>query len=240
MLKKIYHFIANKNFVSRIYPNRINIIEQVINNAILQDFIRNRFASDCKKFNHINFEDEFSYIIESFIQAKSIVYMEFGVWKGKSIEYATKRNTHPESIFVGFDTFTGLPEKWDKQYLKGTFDVGGQIPIINDERLIFIKGLFQETLPKFLQSDEWIVIKKRIEDSVLVLNMDADLYSSTLYVLTMLNNIIKPGTIIRFDEFGVLTDECMAFRDYTRAYYRNFEIVGFNESLRHVIVRITT
>lgn len=68
MLKKIYHFIANKNFVSRIYPNRINIIEQVINNAILQDFIRNRFASDCKKFNHINFEDEFSYIIESFIQ----------------------------------------------------------------------------------------------------------------------------------------------------------------------------
>ena len=244
MLKKIFYKIfANKNFVSKLYPNRINIIEQIVNNAILREFMRNKYSSDCKQFVKSNFLEEISYIDNRIIQNKPIIYLEFGVWKGQSIKNMAEKNNNPESIFIGFDTFTGLPEDWSKQYPKGTFDVDGTTPIIADKRVFFYKGLFQETLPKFLklksEEDGQICLdRKKLQNSILVLNIDADLYSSALYVLTMLNEVIKPGTIIRFDEFGILTDECMAFRDYVRSYYRDFEIIGFNEGLRHVIIII--
>jgi len=242
MIKKIFHkLFTNKTFVSKLYPNRIGIIEQIVNNSIFQEFIRDRFSSNCKQFVRSNFLEEISYVNDEIIQNKPIIYLEFGVWKGLSIRNMVEKNTNPESIFVGFDTFTGLPENWNKQYPKGTFDVDGSMPNIDDKRVFFYKGLFQETLPKFLEAstEEHARIyldRKRLENSILILNMDADLYSSTLYVLTMLNEIIKPGTIIRFDEFGDLTSECMAFRDYVRSYYRDFEIISCDEGLRHVIV----
>ena len=42
--------------------------------------------------------------------------------------------------------------------------------------------------------------------------MDADLYSSTLYVLTMLAPYLKAGDIVMFDEFTVPRHEYLAFK----------------------------
>ena len=56
--------------------------------------------------------------------------------------------------------------------------------------------------------------------------MDADLYTSTLYVLTMLDSYLKPGDIVLFDEFGVPTHEFLAFNNYTSSYQRKFELIG--------------
>lgn len=55
--------------------------------------------------------------------------------------------------------------------------------------------------------------------------MDADLYSSTLYVLTKLDRLFDEKTIITFDEFAYLDREFLAFYDYTRSYYRDYEII---------------
>ena len=41
---------------------------------------------------------------------KDVLYMEFGVWKGDSINYFAEKFKSENSEFYGFDTFTGMPE----------------------------------------------------------------------------------------------------------------------------------
>lgn len=175
--------------------------------------------------------------INSTIGNIGITYCEFGVYKGASIKYWSQLNTNESSQFIGFDTFTGLPEDWDNftgGLLKGTFDTKGQVPNIKDERVIFQKGLFQETLPEFLNTFKI--------SNLLIINIDADLYSSTLYVLTKAHNILKKGSIIIFDEFSSVLHEFRAFEDYCKAYNVRFEVIVSSKTAKsyyaHVAVRI--
>jgi hypothetical protein len=57
---------------------------------------------------------------------------------------------------------------------------------------------------------------------VLVINMDADLYSSTIYVLNHLRPHIKPGTLIYFDEMNHVDHEPRAFDQFTSQNSRKF------------------
>ena len=61
-----------------------------------------------------------------------------------------EKNKNPGSQFTGFDTFTGLPEDWNFRYQKGHFSTEGKTPDIHDSRCSFEKGLFQDTLEKFV------------------------------------------------------------------------------------------
>ena len=49
--------------------------------------------------------------------------------------------------------------------------------------------------------------------------MDADLFSSTIYVLSQLHPYLNKGDIIFFDEFNVANHEYQAFRIFTEAFY---------------------
>ena len=61
---------------------------------------------------------------------------------------------------IGLDTFTGLPEDWDTAgFSKGTFDVEGSFPEMDDKRVKFIPGLFQDT------HKEWIKILNKVKHS---------------------------------------------------------------------------
>ncbi|MGL6022881.1 MAG: hypothetical protein ACRC0A_07250 [Chitinophagaceae bacterium] len=76
--------------------------------------------------------------------------MEFGVANGSSLEYWINKNYCQESLFYGFDTFEGLPEKW------GHFKKGDMNSIdlkIEGDRVYLIKGLFQDTLHTFVQEN---------------------------------------------------------------------------------------
>ncbi len=148
-------------------------------------------------------------------------YLEFGVFQGYSMKHWIRANQHPDSRFFGFDTFTGLPEKWSlftTTMEAGTFDAGGALPDIQDSRVVFLKGLFQETLPGFVRDFQ---PRNRI-----VVHCDADLYTSELYVLTMLDQILVPGSIILFDDFATASHDFRAFSDYSSAYRRRFENLG--------------
>lgn len=146
-----------------------------------------------------------------------INYLEFGVATGRSFQWWLQQNTHQQSRFYGFDTFDGLPEDWGP-YKKGAFGTDHQLPQINDSRGAFHKGLFQQTLPGFLRNFD--ATKK------LVLMMDADLFSATLYVLTSLAPFLKSGDVILFDEFVVPTHEFMAYHQFVQAYYIDLEFIG--------------
>ncbi len=104
-------------------------------------------------------------------------YLEFGVYKGSSMKRATSLYVNPETRFVGFDSFQGLPERWFTMDA-GHFSTGGEEPMIKDSRVEFRKGWFQNTVKDFLPA-----LKHEPSKTTLV-HFDADLYSSTLFVMT--------------------------------------------------------
>ena len=159
----------------------------------------------------------YDYLYTSGLAAGPINYFEFGVRSGDSFLWWLNKNGHADTRFYGFDTFTGLPEGWLK-FKAGDMSTEGQVPQVDDSRAQFVKGLFQDTLPGFLNQFK--------NDKRNVILLDADLYTSTLYVLTKMDSVLKPGDIILFDDFGVATEEFLAFRNYFAAYQRKYELVG--------------
>lgn len=180
----------------------------------------------------VNYEDRINlhkYIFNSQKLEGVINYLEFGVAGGISFSWWIEMNKHPESRFYGFDTFTGLPEDFGVMK-KIDYDTKGNFPKINDSRCCFVPGMFQDSLPTFLKDFSF--------DKRTVLHMDADLYSSTLYVLTLLAYKLKKDDIIIFDEFGVSTHEFRAFFDFLSAYKIRFEYLGAVNNYLQVAIRI--
>lgn len=81
---------------------------------------------------------------------RQVLYLEFGVFEGQATRYWSKLLKNPESKLHGFDTFEGLPEAWDNIAEKGLFSTNGIVPVIEDPRVRFFKGMFQETLPSYV------------------------------------------------------------------------------------------
>jgi hypothetical protein len=160
-----------------------------------------------------------------------IDYLEFGVYRGASLQLWTSTNNHAESRFFGFDSFEGLPEDWNRMP-KGTFDTAGRPPEIADHRVQFVAGWFQHTLPQFLAQYQRCARQ-------LIIHNDCDLFSSTLYCLTSLNGIITPGTIVIFDEFEAPLDEFRALTAYSSAYMRKYRIIAATKNLLQAAVEIT-
>jgi hypothetical protein len=138
--------------------------------------------------------------------------LEFGVARGWSMGYWLETILHPEARFVGFDTFRGLPEAW-AGHAAGSFSNDGVPPHFGDPRCRFVVGSFQETLGGFLAE---AAPRRR-----LVLHLDADLYSSTLFVLATIAPRLESGDILIFDELvGVRTahHEYRALEDFLQAF----------------------
>jgi len=146
------------------------------------------------------------------------VGLEFGVYSGSTLKVIT--NKFPGRTF-GFDSFDGLPEYWRDGFPEGTFNLK-EIPEI--EGALIVDGLFQDTLEPFL---------KELSDRISFLHLDADLYSSTNYVLMKLNDFIKPGCIILFDEFmnypGFENHEYLAFTEWCTEFSRECLPIAFTD-----------
>ncbi len=67
-----------------------------------------------------------------------------------------------------------------------------------------------------------------------MINVDADLYSSTKFVLDTLQGAIKPGTIIIFDEFCDRLHELLAFSDFIEATRMTFRFLSATKNLEQV------
>jgi O-methyltransferase len=147
-----------------------------------------------------------------------ITYLEFGVSGGYSFRWWLSANMHPQSQFFGFDTFEGLPEDWGAGFSKG--DMAANIPEVSDNRAVFIKGLFQETLGGFLKE------KQDRLGGQLILHLDADLFTSTLFALSSMAPYLKKGDILIFDEFCVPNHEFNACRIFMESYYIKMTLAG--------------
>ena len=135
---------------------------------------------------------------------KKITVLEFGVWKGQSIGKFAKYNSHNESRFYGFDSFEGLPEDWNKNHKKGFFNERGSIPLFDDNRIVLIKGWFQNSLQEFIRDS-------KIHDELFV-HFDADIHCATLFAMLEIDKLKKPYYAV-FDEFKG-GDEIRALHNY--------------------------
>jgi hypothetical protein len=211
-----------KSAIAKTMPNSARL-DVICSLPKIEAWRKRHVAKDCPVFSER--EQLYDHLLATELHGAPIDYLEFGVYKGESLAYWCGHNLHADSRFFGFDTFTGLPENWRKfsgDMPKNAFDLRGALPQINDPRVHFVKGLFQDTLDGFLAGFE--------PRSHLVLHNDSDLYSATLYVLTRCHNLLKPGVIIIFDEFSSVLNEFRALDDYCSAYCRKYDVLGATEA----------
>ena len=135
-----------------------------------------------------------------------VLFLEFGVFEGYSTRHFSARYKSAGSRFYGFDSFEGLPENWEEKS-KGHFSTRGSTPTIDDARVKFVKGWFQNSVPEFLKTLD--VTQKHV-----LVHLDADLYSSTLYLLHTLSARLRRYYFV-FDEFP--GDETRALYNYLQA-----------------------
>jgi len=156
-------------------------------------------------------------------------YLEFGVAGGGSIRKMCGIFANSGSEFVGFDSFEGLPVKWE-HHVRGAFSTDSALPRSNDTRVRFVKGCFQNKLPGYLAD-----IRGRLDKPVLV-HYDADLYSSTPFILTCLWLDI-PEYYFLFDEF--FFDEVVALRDFASAFPVTLAFFAKTGGPMHVFGKLT-
>lgn len=177
-------------------------------------------------------EDLFTWINSQFGKQfygnKSSLILEFGVYTGKSINMIAE--IFPKSRVVGFDSFYGLPESWSgfkyQGGFAGLFSTSGQIPIVNSNVDLQV-GLFQESLPEFLTNFNSDTFR------ICLVHFDADLYSSTIFVLTKLEEFLEEDVIMVFDEFfnypGWKNHEFRAFYEFLAVNKYDVQYLGFTE-----------
>ena len=175
--------------------------------------------------------DLFAACLEESQRLASGLNMEFGVYKGDSINMLAK--LAPERKFWGFDSFQGLPEQWTIESKKGAFDVGGKLPAVR-KNVSLVKGFYSATLPKFRAENQ--------AGAVAFLHVDCDLYSATKEIFEYLGERFRPGTVIVFDEYYNYPDwlwhEYKAWMEFVEQRGIKFTYIGFIRIGTQVAVRI--
>ena len=118
---------------------------------------------------------------------QNTLWMEFGVHSGQTINYISR---FCKGTVFGFDSFYGLPEDWQPGFPKGYFSMNGQLPEVNPN-VVLVKGLFQDTLPHFLNI---------IPGDIGFIHIDSDIYSSAKFILETVKDRIIHETVFLFDE----------------------------------------
>lgn len=163
------------------------------------------------------------------IDNKQGLYLEFGVFSGRTINHIARLVDQP---VYGFDSFEGLPERWRDTWGAGHFKMK-ELPKVA-QNVTLIKGWFDKTLPEFLKTHP---------EDVAFLHVDCDLYSSTQTIFACLAPRIKAGTVIVFDEYfnytGWKEGEYKAFQEFIAREGWGFEYLSYNRKAEQVSVKIT-
>jgi hypothetical protein len=222
---KIKHLIRNLclSVADRAMPSSLlrqagNLVRQLELNAWMRS--RGFFLQ-----NVVERREELFQLVASEVGTQPVLYLEFGVYKGDATRLWSELLQHPDTLLHGFDSFEGLPEEWTPGRPKGTFSTHGEIPCISDQRVTFFRGWFEHTLLSYEPPPRPVV----------VLNLDADLYSSTIFVLRKLRALMRPGTYLYFDEFSSLGHEERAFREFVEESGMRFKLRGATRNLLHVL-----
>jgi Methyltransferase domain len=165
--------------------------------------------------------------------ARDGLFAEFGVWQGRTINFIADHVGGAVTVH-GFDSFKGLPEDWQGEYVKGTFHMRGELPRVRSNVHLHA-GWFKDTVPR--------LAKEHPNESVAFLHVDCDLYSSTKTIFDHLGERLRPGSVIVFDEYfnyvGWREHEYRAFQECVHARSLRYRYVAYNTREYNVAVQIT-
>ena len=159
--------------------------------------------------------------------------LEFGVWKGESINYIAKKL--PSKKVNGFDSFEGLPEMWRDGLDKNVFQISDKVltKLKFLDNIVLIKGYFDETLPAFFEN---------INLPISFMHIDSDLYSSAKTIFDIAGKLIQGGTVIVFDEFfnypGWEIGEFKAFSEFINEKNLRYKFITYNQRHEQVALKI--
>jgi hypothetical protein len=167
--------------------------------------------------------------ISADVAERRVLYLEFGVASGASMRQWSRLLRNPRSRIHGFDSFLGLPHNWTLEgHERGDFSTSGRAPKIDDRRVRFFVGWFEETLPHY----RWP------EHEVLVVLMDADLYGSTATALRHVKDRLRPGSYLCFDQFHHRCDELRAFAELLEENDFVFELAAASRDRSRVAFKV--
>lgn len=141
-------------------------------------------------------------------------YLEFGTFRGRSFlafYRAAEKHGLGDMRFLGFDSFEGLPETPTCRAAKDgdspSSFVAGNYSCSQDEftqiltdagvdmdRVILTPGFFDQSLTPELA-------RELPTESAAIVNIDCDLYESTVDVLSFVTPYLRNGTLLLFDDW---------------------------------------
>lgn len=232
----IQKIIGTSHLIKEVQSLRSQIIQEDNLEKIALRISREHTASyivknlpKAKAFQSV--EDIINFSVDSVAEhMKSGLFLEFGVWKGRSINRIARKTKH---VVFGFDSFEGLPEAWRTGFNTGEFALPtNQLPEV-EHNVRLIKGWFNQTLPEFI---------KTTESNIALLHVDCDLYSSTKTIFEHIGDRLVSGSIVLFDEyFGYPTwenHEYLAFQEFISSSGKKYEYLGYNANHEQVVVKI--
>lgn len=189
-LVKIYRYLRlASDHEAGIYKHNLHSLLWERATAESVDYVE-QYVADVLVFQ--SREQLFDYCVYLLRKADGKVCLEFGVFKGESINYLSERL--PEVNFYGFDSFKGLAEDWTGHHLRqGHFDLRGAMPRVN-ANVELVEGWFEESVPAFLKSHSDL-------RTVALVHIDGDTYAAARAVFENIGTLVKPGLLILFDEY---------------------------------------
>jgi len=135
-------------------------------------------------------------------------YLEFGVFRGRSFVEAWHAACYWRQStmrLVAFDSFTGLPEiqaadaggpfaEADFRASRAEFETTLRRHRVPPARVTVIEGPYDETLSPATRTAFAI-------DRAAIAFVDCDLYSSTVWVLDFLTDVLADGSVLIFDDW---------------------------------------
>jgi len=213
------------------------LIELAITDLDLMGRMRDVTASAAFQAEHLKDAAAFkqriqlhSWIVRN-IPLAGKLFLEFGVYKGDSINRFA--DLMPDATWYGFDSFVGLPEAWNLGAKTGAFSRGSVLPAVYGN-VKLIKGFFEQTLPEFIAAHR--------DETIAILHIDCDLYSATKTVLSLTRPLLKPGTIIIFDELinyqGWQDGEYKALVEFAAEQKLHFEYLAYTCTGSQVAIKV--
>jgi hypothetical protein len=213
------------------------VIELAIHDLDLMQSMRNVTSSAAFEAEHLK---EAAALIDRIRLHRWIVrnapstgnlFLEFGVYKGDSINRFAELK--PDVTWYGFDSFVGLPEAWNAGSKTGAFSQGGVLPPVHDN-VKLTKGFFEQTLPDFVAAHRG--------ETIAIMHIDCDLYSATKTVLSLTRPLLKPGTVIIFDELinhqNWQQGEYKALMEFTAEQKLRFEYFAYARNGGQVAIKV--
>ena len=155
-------------------------------------------------------------------------YLELGVYRGASVNRIADR-IRPNQIH-GFDSFEGLPEDWFNMP-KEFFSLDGKLPKVRSN-VILHKGFYDQSLPPWVAQNN---------GPIAFAHIDCDVYASTQVVLANIGPLLRPGTILLFDDYFNQPfweeDSHKAFEEFLAKSGLGVRYLGF--SYKEMLVRIS-